>query len=149
MPNPYLIENRLQDVTALIQMLGLHTERYSTTTAVLAQPDELGAPRSANTANWLEVARQHPEFFRIGGAEQIYLPSRFLDRPDRPQRKTEDVNLLIKIAVDISDKAFQFQAQQVERELRRQERRNVLIAALIAGFSAILANLLTSFIKPK
>jgi len=72
-----------------------------------------------------------------------------LDRPDRPQRKTEDVNLLIKIAVDISDKAFQFQAQQVERELRRQERRNVLIAALIAGFSAILANLLTSFIKPK
>src|SRR5207245_2689289 len=59
----YLHPGRLEDVIALIQVLGLDK---STKRGESALDVELcGTPASAR--DWLDVGRQHPEFFRVRG----------------------------------------------------------------------------------
>jgi len=58
---PYTHPDRLADVLALIQVLALAAYRHRSDSGLV---DELqSSPRSAR--DWKEVAREHPEFFRV------------------------------------------------------------------------------------
>jgi len=58
---PYLIENRLADVLALIQILGLYTFAHRSNGGI--QRESQALPKSAK--DWDQVALEHPEFFRV------------------------------------------------------------------------------------
>ena len=58
---PYLIENRLSDVLALIQVLAL--DKYGHRTESGLEKELQGKPKSADS--WTVLAKGHPEFFRV------------------------------------------------------------------------------------
>lgn len=77
------------------------------------------------------------------------LAIRYITPDPHPPVRSPVVELLIKTAVDLHEAELRRLDSLREAELRRQERRNVLVAALIAGFSAIIANFVAAVIKPR
>lgn len=65
----YLTPGRLEDVTALIQVLGL--DQYTHRTESVLTDELSGPPQSAST--WGEIAKEHCEFFRVydSGKENV------------------------------------------------------------------------------
>ncbi len=150
MPERYSLPNRLGDVIQLIQLFGLSQE-FQRGNAALTR--EIGPPSSMPQGTWIEVTRQHPEFFRVTGGvpgqEVMCLAIRYITPDPHPPVRSPVVELLIKTAVDLHEAELRRLDSLREAELRRQERRNVLVAALIAGFSAIIANFVAAVIKPR
>ena len=70
----YLIGGRLEDVIALIQVLGLDEHAHRSESGLHRELQ--GVPMSATT--WAEIAASHPEFFRAAkkGEHPISLVSR-------------------------------------------------------------------------
>ena len=66
----YLIPRRLEEVLALIQVLGLD-EEFTRRSETSLERDLQGKPRSAQ--NWKELAKQHPEFFIKSTSNTIFL----------------------------------------------------------------------------
>jgi hypothetical protein len=64
---PYTNPNRLADVLALIQVLALHAYRHRSDKGLTEEMQ--GPPRSGSS--WKEIARQHPEFFRVNESERL------------------------------------------------------------------------------
>jgi hypothetical protein len=60
-PSSYLAEGRLADVLALIQVLALDEHAHHSKDGLASKLQ--GPPRSAE--NWPQVAKRHPEFFRV------------------------------------------------------------------------------------
>jgi len=149
MADRYLIAFRLEEVMMLIQLFGLGAFGRSEATLI----GQLGAPRSNPGGTWTELVRQHPEFFRVTGQgegeEMLRLAIRYITPPPRQPVTLPVVELLLKTAVDLHAAEVRRLDSLREAELRRQERRNVLVAALIAGFSAIIANFVAAVIKPR
>jgi hypothetical protein len=106
---PYLEVNRLADVISLIQILGLHAYRHRTErglTQDAAQPN----PRSAR--DWKEIAKEHPEFFRVDDSEKfgVSLISRHVlpkDRNDERELPPGFVQLLIQTALQLHTSQLQ------------------------------------------
>ena len=74
----YLNPSRLADVLALIQVLALAEKVYRGDDGL---EEELGQPKSARS--WSEVARAHPEFFRVHPQveHQVKHPVSLIARP--------------------------------------------------------------------
>ena len=129
---------RLEEVIMLIQLFGLGDFQRGEKT--LAR--ELEEPRSNPGGTWTDLVKQHPGFFRVTGKvegeEMMSLAIRYIDSPSHSPLNLSMVELLMKQAVNLH-----------EAEVKRLERRRILLAALIAGFSAIIANLIAAVLKPK
>jgi len=62
--NEYLNPGRLEDVIALIQVLGL--DEYTSRSENALKTVLCGTPHSlGNFGEWIELAKKHPEFFRV------------------------------------------------------------------------------------
>ena len=129
----YAQPERLADVMALIQILALHKYAHRS-------PDNLdetlqGKPLSADS--WEEVAKKHPEFFRVKreGENTISLVARHAyprnESEGRDPLSPDFVGSLLHSAVDIHD-----------RQVRRSERWTYLLpiwVAIIAGGFSLIA----------
>jgi hypothetical protein len=102
--NAYLIPGRLEDVIALIQVLGLDEHAHRGESGL--DKELQGKPISA--ASWVEVVQTHPEFFRVSGegGHPISLIARHVSARDEAGRRPvsmEFVQHLMETAVTIHD----------------------------------------------
>ncbi|MBN9085853.1 MAG: hypothetical protein J0J01_03000 [Reyranella sp.] len=133
----YVVNGRLSDVLALIQVLALdkHAHRSAEGLARGLQ----GPPGSASS--WSDVAEKHPEFFRLSsGTNRVSLVARHVTpREADDSRKPLDADYtatLLELAVELHD-----------REVKRAERWQVwmpLAVAITAGVFTVFGVLLKS-----
>ena len=103
---PYAKNDRLSDVMAMIQVLGLDDRTHRSEKGLV---DELqGVPKSAET--WTDVASDHPEFFRVrdDGSNRVSLISRHVvprnQKGIKPPLEPEMVGKLLTVALDLHDR---------------------------------------------
>ena len=137
----YLQAGRLADVLALIQVLAYDKHSYRSADGLRSEFQ--GDPNSALT--WIEIAKQHPEFFRVrhnenmnkGKIKRTALLARYvLDRVQdtdeslrRPALDISSVNKLMELAIALHDK-------QQERSDRWKS--FIPIIAAIVGATAVV-----------
>lgn len=129
MRREYLKSNRLEDILFLIQHLGLG--QYCNLQKGV-NPSSV-PPRSAKT--WADMARKHPELFKVTASETTSLTMRYLHHENEGKKgtpeplKPETVQDLMKTAMDLH-----------ERQARGAEVWKVwvtLIAAMAAAISSV------------
>lgn len=140
----YLVEGRLSDVLALVQVLALSPLTRRSEDGLVAELQ--GKPKSA--ASWIDVGTQHREFFRVKpeGMKRahISLVARNVQGPIgndggdevRPLLSTDTTAKLMQLAVDLHAK----QAQ------RSEAWRTVLIPIIIAVLAA-MASISAAFVN--
>lgn len=125
----YLKPGRLADVLALIQVLSLDAHAHRSENGL---KEELqGPPTSADC--WASVAREHPEFFRVGtvGDHVVSLTARHVCPRNSEGRRDLPLELiprLLDTAVDLHD-----------RQVRRSERWTVWLPFAASATAAIIA----------
>ena len=126
----YATPERLSDVMALIQVLALDKHAHRSESGLQKELQVL--PQSVPT--WTEVAKGHPEFFRVqtGGDHPISLVARHV-LPRQPESGAAYISAdfvagLLKAAIDIHD-----------RQVRRCERWTYLIPIWVALIGAAVA----------
>jgi hypothetical protein len=142
----YLSERRLQEVLALVQILGFGAEPDLTPREIclsLQDVGEDGKPAEGRLRHWESVARAHPEFFRVAGkGVSVSLAARFAagKEPSARQLDPEVVQRLMQTALDIHD-----------REARRGERWTLYLPLVIAVIGAVgsLATALVGLLATK
>ena len=102
--NDYLVPGRLEDVLALIQVLGLDEHAHRSEDGLYRELQ--GKPASA--ATWGETAKRHPEFFRVveGNDHGISLIARHVSIKDEQGRRPVSVDFvqqLLETAITIHD----------------------------------------------
>ncbi len=136
----YLSEGRLQEVLALIQILGFGAKRSLTPQriCIILQYVTINqAPSAERMAHWVRVSGAHPEFFRVSGTTpSISLCARFAAGRDRETRTLtpEVVERLMQTAIDLHD-----------REAKRRDRIAMYFPLMIAIIGA-LGSLATAII---
>ncbi len=140
----YLIDGRLPDVLALIQVLALSPKTRRSEDGLKAELQ--GAPTSA--ASWIEVGNQHREFFRVKPEEQkrahVSLIARntqeTVEREDgdevRPLLSTETTAKLMQLAVDLH-----------AREVQSSEAWKTVIIPITIAVLAAIASISAAFIS--
>jgi hypothetical protein len=111
---PYLKPRRLEDVVFLIQYLGRGDNASFQSDGAENPPKPLDGHTPRLTEHWLEVAKDHPEFFRVAGAtstKEIYLWHRFYQKAPRPPLDFAQVQQVVDNALKIH-----------ERQLKQDER---------------------------
>ena len=134
----YLDEGRLEDVIALIQVLGLDTSISRGENAV--QKLLRGPPHSARS--WTELAKQHAEFFRVYDGTRgasISLIARYLtgNGEDGPVLTSEYITGLIDAAVHIHRGQIQ----------RRQVLKFAWAAIAFAALPSLISGVVTLITK--
>jgi hypothetical protein len=114
-PTRYRREHRLEDVLVLIQALGKFNESGQVYASRLSGDDLRLRPQSLPPdSSWVEVAKEHPEFFRVSGKsdDAIMLVWQHVSK----EKPTDEVlGKLMEIAVETHDR-------ELERDQRMQER---------------------------
>jgi hypothetical protein len=141
----YLQPGRLADVLALIQVLAYDRDAYRSEEGLR---DEL--QRSPSTGpSWMDLARQHPEFFRAridpARKPRVALIARYvLDHQEladgeekKPVLEPSVANKLMELAVQLHDK-----------QLERQDRWKIVVipmaVAIVAASASICAAIITT-----
>jgi hypothetical protein len=124
--NAYLNHNRLEDVIFLIQYLGLD-KNYSLEEGT--KPD--GVSPSSIQGQWVEVARDHPEFFRVTPKNSVTLVMRYLLRESGSPGP-----LPIETVQKLMDNAFKLQERQ-EKRAEVWKIWGTFIAAVVAALTGI------------
>jgi hypothetical protein len=132
----YLLPGRLQDVVLLIQYLA-PDDRGQVYDETIRK--ELGVgPSSQGATSWAEVAREHPEFFRVSGEtanKAISLLAKFAMRKSESGRPPHE---LLAALIEV---AMKMEVRQAKAEERRRAYLP-LITALIAGAFTLVATML-------
>jgi len=125
MTRRYTIENRLADVIRLITVLAI--DKHAFRTIGNLQDAIRGLPSSAKT--WLEIAHQHPEFFRPNGGEtsialliRSYLPIN--EDNTREPLSIEETQKLIDVAISM-----------YEKEIEQSQKHSHLFPLIVAGIA--------------
>jgi hypothetical protein len=146
---PYSEESRLQDVLGLIQVLAYSPMARRTQTGL---SEEL--KRSPSGKNWMELAKEHPEFFRVreetGKSAHVSLIARNAQQSVReedgdlakPVLSADVANKLMELAVELHDK---------ESQRRNLWKATVLpiVVAVIAATAAVTAAIITALARAK
>jgi hypothetical protein len=123
----YLAVGRLQDVLALLQVLGIAPSPRRSEKQLA---ETLQSPPSSGLPRWSDVAERHSEFFRVSGQnrDSVALAARHAAGECEEERRVplEFVQRLMQIAIDIHD-----------RELRRREWWALYFPLVIAVIGAI------------
>lgn len=136
----YTQPGRLQDVMALLQVLGLDEQSHRSEDGL--QSELQGKPRSGPL--WVEVAQEHPEFFRVKpeGEKRVSLVSRHVtpkNEKEIRQLPPEFIGKLLQAAIDLHD-----------RQIRRDERWAYWVpigVALIAGLFSLGAVIIKTLLE--
>jgi hypothetical protein len=109
---PYLHPGRLSDVLALVQVLAFDPDTYRSESGL---QDELQR-KPGYGESWMQLAREHPEFFRVRNSPEkqprAALLARYVlpktqqvnDEEKRPPLEPDLVKKLLELAVDLHDK---------------------------------------------
>lgn len=132
--NKYLIDGRLEDVLALIQVLALDKDSHRSEDGLRSELPE----RPNSSESWLQLAKEHQEFFRVveGKKHPISLVTRHVSEEageKRPPLSPENTQALLNSAIELHD-----------RQIRRSQRWTVLIpiwVAVIGSAAAVLKSL--------
>ena len=140
----YLLPGRLQDVLALIQVLGLHPSPRRSESQLR---DEILESSPVSAKRWSDVALGHPEFFRVAGKNQdsVSLAARhaFGEREDERKLPVGFVESLLGLAVDIHDREADREAILSDRSLRYLP----LVIAIIGVAGSIVTALIALLIR--
>lgn len=142
----YILPGRLPDLIALIQLLALANHTRRSERGITEQLK--GKPQSADY--WLDIAREHSEFFRVGhegrDTPQASLIARVVQEPasgnelgaKREKLSNAELENLLKLAVQLYDKEMQ----------RHESWHRVWLPSVIAIISTLVAaaHLAASFI---
>jgi hypothetical protein len=139
---PYTTPGRLQEVLALIQVLSLDEYAHRTESAMV---EELQSDPSSS-GSWTELAREHPEFFRVRSDDKnIALVARHVIPRDaaarKPQLPPDIMQKLFQTAIDLHDR------QRAAAEWWKSYM--PLWAALIGGILGVASTLVTLWFKGK
>lgn len=139
----YLTTQRLSDVLALIQVLGLD-EEYRHSEEELR--DQLqGTPGSANS--WTSVAAQHPEFFRVRGeaegASDKHHRVSLLARHARPKSAAGVREIPIEFVLKLLDVAIDLHDRVVTRHDRWKYLVPIIVGMVAASATVVAAILRT------
>jgi len=138
----YLLEGRLPEVLALIQVLAY--DKITNRSENGLSKELQSKPISSNS--WISLAKQHPEFFRVRESEDeengkkkdlVSLISRFVlqkipDSNNRPVLEPSAVNKLMEIGIEIHDR-------QVEHRDRWRLYTPIIVAVIAAAVKIILS----------
>jgi hypothetical protein len=132
----YLIENRLADVLALIQVLAMHEFAHRAEADLVIELQ--GSPRSG-VATWRELASEHPEFFRL--RSDAHNAIALVARHVQPRNDSNGRDVLTpEFTQYLLTTAIQLHEQQIKRDQRRAFLVPIWAAvtgAFVAGFFAI------------
>jgi hypothetical protein len=132
---PYLLRGRLQDVLALIQVLGFNPAARRTENQLV---EILQCAPECDLVRWSDVAARHSEFFRVAGQNQdsVCLAARHAagERDDERKVPARFVEVLMRLAVEIHDR----QAGRAERWTTYLP----LVVAIIGAIGSIVATLI-------
>lgn len=125
----YTKPNRLEDVLALIQVLALDESSHRSENGLVEELQ--GRPGSADS--WSDIARHHPEFFRVArsGNHVVSLVARHVSPQKGSGREVLDAGFtgkLLAAAIDLHD-----------RQIRRAERWTAYVPILVALIAALVA----------
>jgi hypothetical protein len=133
----YTKSGRLADVLALIQVLALDADTHRSESGI--NKEIQGKP--ASTKEWVSVAKEHPEFFRVDAKREhgLSLVARHVlpheeDKP-RPPLSSDFTAVLLQTAINLHDR--QVQATDWWKSL-------IPLGAAVIGSAATL---LTQFIE--
>jgi hypothetical protein len=133
----YTKSGRLSDVLALIQVLSLDEYTHRSESGMV---DELQA-NPASSVSWTELAREHPEFFRVRSDDKnIALIARHVMPRDTAGKKP-------KLPTDIMQKLFQTAIDLHDRQIATAGWWKPFIPPLIAGILGIVSTLATLWFK--
>ena len=131
----YLPPGRLQDVLALIQVLGLGATARRSESQLM---DVLQSAPASGISRWSEVALRHPEFFRVSGQnkDSVCLAARHAAGERDEERILPDgfADGLMRLAIEIHD-----------RQARRAKRWTLylpLVVAIIGAIGSIVTTLI-------
>jgi hypothetical protein len=145
MERELLIPGRLEDVLALIQILGLIDNQEGTSESgpiVRTYQEPKSETQRKSDKRWSDVAERHPEFFRVAGeGRAMSLISRFVTK-GRPPASPETVKTLMALAVDLYDRQARQEADEHERRARHNAQK-IQIASLVFAGLASLASFIT------
>jgi hypothetical protein len=127
------------DILALIQVLAL--DQHSHRSEAGLREELQGSPQSADS--WTDVARRHPEFFRVRptGENIVSLLARHISIPSaggRPPLELSYVQELVKAAISLHDRAL------------AQSYRHImvpLVGVIIGGLLTLLGTFLAPWLK--
>ncbi|WP_298307969.1 hypothetical protein [Flavobacterium sp.] len=138
--NHYLKPDRLADVIRLLVVLSVDKHSFRSEEGLTGIHRD--NPKSAN--NWLELAQEHPEFFRFNKEKtSIILLIRFLQKVD-----VLDGELREPLSVDQTQKLVDQAIELHDKQLARYQRdssKNAIVAAVIAAISTIIVGLITLY----
>lgn len=136
----YLIENRLADVIALLQVLAF--DKHYARSANGLEIELQGKPESATS--WEKVAKEHPEFFRVKNgkddSEEIETPK--ISLISRHVGLSNQTNRSEPLSADLAKKYFETAIELHEIQKERSNRWLIWLPSLIAIIS-IVGNLFT------
>jgi hypothetical protein len=120
--SPYLVQGRLADVLALIQVLALDEDAHRSEDGLNSEFQ--GPPRSSGS--WSGIAEQHSEFFRVAptGNNRVSLVARHVSAPTgetRPLLASDYTSKLLQLAVELHD-----------REVRRSQHWHIWLPVIVA-----------------
>jgi hypothetical protein len=137
---PYTTAGRLQEVLALIQVLSL--DEYTHRTESGMKEELQGDPSSS--ASWTDLAKEHPEFFRVRSDDKnIALVARHVMPRDGAGKKRE-------LPSEIMQKLFQTAVDLHDRQIAAAEWWKSFMplwAALIGGILGTVSTLATLWLK--
>lgn len=137
---PYLKQKRLGEVISLISVLAVY-EKHSFRTEDGLRSALNGKPASAD--KWLDIARGHPEFFKLNSEENsVVLLLRFLQHPKKNQSGVREI-LSISQAQKIIDQAIALHDKQLARYQRNSFKIPIYAAVIAAVVSLIVATVNT------
>ena len=125
----YLIDGRLEDVLALIQVLALDKDSHRSEEGLKS---ELPA-RPSSSKSWLKLAKEHQEFFRVVESKKrpISLVTRHVSEETaekRPPLSPDHTQTLLNSAIELHD-----------RQIRRSQRWAVMIPIWVAVIGGAVA----------
>lgn len=137
----YQKPHRLEDVLVLIQALARTPNQTGQMYAATLSSDEYHLhPQSAE--NWLEVAKEHPEFFRVSGksGDAIMLFCQYLSK----EKLSDDLlGKLMDISVTSHDREVERHQRSLERELESRKlslgKLSLIVSAVTSIGSVIVA----------
>lgn len=138
MKNPYGKDGRLQNVLALIQVLSYSPKTRRTEDGMMT---ELKRAPNDGCSSWIELAKQHSEFFRVKEVDGKSSHVSLIARNAQQSIADEDGDFAKPVLTsDIANKLMEFAVELHDKEMRRKHLwRTVFIPLVVSVVAATAA----------
>lgn len=136
MKSPYAIDGRLQDVLALIQVLAYSPKASRTEQGLLLELKRSPAEESS----WMELAKAHPEFFRVIEVQDRKTHMSLIARTAQQDIIDDDGDSAKPLlTTDVANKLMELAVQLHDKEVRRKDFWRTIIVPIVLGIIAATA----------